>query len=83
MSQNHLPSSPANPATLQREIGPLFFRLTAEGLTLFRPGHEPLRLDPEEALALADFWRTPGARSLVNRAWLAHQHAVERAESTK
>lgn len=70
-----LPSSPSNPAELRREIGGLHFTLDASGLTIVGlPA--PIALDAPATLALSDFLRSPGARTLVNRAWLAEQHAA-------
>lgn len=71
-----LTSTPSSPTSLQRQIGPLFFRLEAEGLTIHRDGAGRVDMTIEEALSLVDFARTAGVRQLVNRAWLAQQHAA-------
>lgn len=70
-----LASSPANPALISRTIGGLSFTLSAEGLRIAGLASGPLALDVPAALALSDFLRSPGARTLVARAWLAEQHA--------
>lgn len=75
-SRTALPSSPANPAELRREISGLIFTLNTEGLTVAGLPGGPLHFDPAVALAVSDFLRSPGARSLVARAWLAEQHAA-------
>lgn len=77
-----LTSTPSNPASVQRQIGPLFLRLTAEGLTIHGCDGGPVTLSIDAALALSDFMRGPGARALIARAWLAEQHAAEVAETS-
>jgi hypothetical protein len=81
-----LSSSPASPSRITREIGGLFISLSENGLSVSRtsPGDgPPVKLTPSEALALSDFLRGPGARTLISRAWLAEQHAeaLESADS--
>lgn len=78
MSQTRtaLPSTPSNPAELRREIGTLTFELSPDGLTIVGLPGGHLTMTVDETLALADFWRTPGARLLAARAWLAEQHAA-------
>lgn len=71
-----LSSTPSSPAALEREIGPLTFELSADGLVIRGLPLGAVRLTVEEALAVFDFTRTAGARNLVNRAWLAEQHAA-------
>lgn len=74
-------SSPSNPASVTRQIGPLHLRIDSTGLTVHRSG-ERLHFDVEEALSLSDFLRGPGARALIARLWLSEQHAAEVAESS-
>lgn len=73
-------NTPANPSTLQRTIGGLTFTLDAEGLAIVglegSPPGSPIHFNPDAALALSDFLRSPGARGLVNRAWLAEQFSA-------
>lgn len=71
-----LSSSPASPAVIAREIGPLRFELSADGLSVAGPVGGEVRFDVEQALALSDFLRGPGARVLITRSWLAGQHAA-------
>lgn len=71
-----LGSSPSNPATIEREIGGLHFTLGAEGLHITGLAEGPIAFDVTAALALSDFLRSPGARTLVSRAWLSEQHAA-------
>lgn len=71
-----LPSTPSNPAELRREIAGLDFTLTGDGLTIAGLPGAPIELDTPTTLALSDFLRSPGARTLINRAWLAEQHAA-------
>lgn len=74
-------STPASPTMIARAIGGLDFALTPEGLVVRGLPRGPVTLTIEESLALFDFTRTAGARSLVNRSWLAQQHAEGLAES--
>jgi hypothetical protein len=75
MSTPVISSTPSSPARIAREIGGMHFTLDADGLSIAGRG-APIRLSVEETLALFDFARSAGARQLVNRAWLAEQHAV-------
>lgn len=75
-----LSSTPSSPRSLQRQIGGLFLRLDAAGLTVHRDDDSRVELTIEEAISLLDFARTAGVRQLVNRAWLAQQHAAEVGE---
>lgn len=81
MNTPPLSSSPAHPALLEREIGRLAFELSAEGLVIRGLPNGPLALTVDETLALADFWRTPGARQLAARAWLNEQHTLALADA--
>lgn len=72
-------STPSSPARIERQIGALVITLDAAGLVisdLSQLGAEPITLTIDSTLALFDFARTAGARQLVNRAWLAAQHAA-------
>lgn len=80
MSSPTLSSTPTNPTTIAREIGGVHFRLSPDGLEIIGLAAGRLTLDLSEALALSDFARTAGVRQLVNRAWLAQQHAAALAE---
>lgn len=71
-------STPSAPAVISRAIGKLAFCLDATGLeiTNLEEIAPAVKLSVDDALALADFLRGPGVRQLVNRAWLASQHAA-------
>lgn len=71
-----LTSSPFQPAALVREIGDLSFALDTEGLRISSTTQGVIHFDVADTLAIFDFVRTAGARQLVNRAWLAEQHAA-------
>ena len=67
-------SSPASPAEIHRNLGALAATLNESGLELTIPGQPAIWLDLDQTMALLDFCRAAGVRSLVNRAWLAAQH---------
>lgn len=77
-----LTSTPAGPTRIRRDVDGIAFELTPAGLTIEGASDAPIVLNISAALALADFLRTPGARPLIVRAWLAEEHAagIERAE---
>jgi hypothetical protein len=71
-----LPSTPANPAALERELDGLRFELSDAGLAVYGLPRGPLALTVGETLGLLTFLRSPGAARLIARAWLAEQHAA-------
>lgn len=81
MSSPTLQSTPSNPTRIERTIGGLSFTLTPEGLQIDDMHFGPLSFSAEQALALSDFLRGPGARNLIARSWLAEQHAAALAEA--
>jgi hypothetical protein len=72
-----LASTPTAPATIGRCINGVQFELDSTGLHADRlsKGQREGRFSLDDALALADFFRSPGVYRLLHRAWLAQQHA--------
>lgn len=78
----HLTSSPSSPTDIYRDIGKLEFHLNTEAFTISElEGPGLYRFTISEALALMVFFRGPGVASLLNRAWLAEQHAAALARA--